>query len=56
MFTGLSLGQCRLAKVGCLVGVARLRVCVRSFEIGCEIFLCGLILGVKTEKEPLVGE
>ena len=27
----------------------------RSFEVGCGIFLCGLIFGVKTEKEPLVG-
>ena len=30
-------------------------VCERSSKVGCGIFLCGLIFGVKTEKEPLVG-
>ena len=30
-------------------------VCERGSEVGCGIFLCGLIFGVKTEKEPLVG-
>ena len=30
-------------------------MCERSFEVGCGIFLCGLIFGVKTENELLVG-
>ena len=30
-------------------------VCERSSKVGCGIFLCGLIFGVKTEKERLVG-
>ena len=30
-------------------------VCERSSKVGCGIFLCGLIFGVKTEKESLVG-
>ena len=30
-------------------------MCERSSEVGCGIFLCGLIFGVKTEKELLVG-
>ena len=30
-------------------------VCERSSKVGCGIFLRGLIFGVKTEKEPLVG-
>ena len=28
---------------------------MRSSEVRCGIFLCGLIFCVKTEKEPLVG-
>ena len=30
-------------------------MCEKSSKVGCGIFLCGLIFGVKTEKEPLVG-
>ena len=30
-------------------------MCERSSEVGCGIFLCGLIFGVKTENELLVG-
>ena len=52
----LSSGWCRLAEVGLLSrhGWAE-GVCERSSKVGCGIFLCGLIFGVKTEKEPLVG-
>ena len=55
-FAGLGLGRCGLAEVGLLFrrGWAE-GVCERSSEVGCGIFLCGLIFGVKTEKEPLVG-
>ena len=54
-FAGLSLGRHGLAEVGLLFrrGWAE-GVCERSFEVGCGIFLCGLIFGVKTKKEPLV--
>ena len=30
-------------------------MCEKSSKVGCGIFLCGLILGVKIGKEPLVG-
>ena len=30
-------------------------MCERSSEVGCGIFLCGLIFGVKIKKKPLVG-
>ena len=55
-FAGLSLGWCGLTEVGLLGrhGWAE-GVCERSSEVGCGIFLCGLIFGVKTEKGPLVG-
>ena len=55
-FAGLSLGGRGLAEVGLLFrhGWAE-GVCERSFEVGCGIFLCGLIFGVKIGKEPLVG-
>ena len=53
---GLSSGWHGLAEVGLLgrLGWAE-GVCERSSEVGCGIFLCGLIFGVKTEKELLVG-
>ena len=55
-FASLSSGSCRLAEVGLLSrrGWAE-GVCERSSKVGCGIFLRGLIFGVKTEKEPLVG-
>ena len=53
---GLSSGWHGLAEVGLLgrLGWAE-GVCERSSEVGCGIFLCGLIFGVKTENELLVG-
>ena len=55
-FAYLSSGWRGLAEVGLLGrrGWAK-GVCERSPKVGCGIFLCGLIFGVKTEKEPLVG-
>ena len=55
-FVGLSLGWRGLVEVG-LIGRCGWAedVCERSSEVGCGIFFCGLIFGVKTEKELLVG-
>ena len=54
-FACLSSGWHGLAEVGLLGrrGWAE-GVCERSSKLGCGIFLCGLIFGEKTEKEPLV--
>ena len=56
MFAGLSSSQRGLIEVGLLGrrGWAK-GVCERSPKVGCGIFLCGLIFGVKTKKERLVG-
>ena len=55
-FARLSSGRCESDEVGLLdrSGWAE-GVCERSSKVGCEIFLCGLIFGVKIKKEPLVG-
>ena len=55
-FAGLSSGRRRLVEVGLLGRCGWVEgVCERSSEVGCGIFLCGLIFGVKTENELLVG-
>ena len=56
MFASLSSSQRELDEVGLLGrrGWAE-GVCERSSKVGCRIFLCGLIFGVKIEKELLVG-
>ena len=56
MFASLSSSQRELDEVGLLGRCGWVEgVCERSSEIGCGIFFCGLIFGVKTENELLVG-